>query len=79
MDLLCESIIVGIVLVIISSIFMAGLHTYYPNDYTGCKNLPNESSQKYYITTFFIGVATHLAFEYAGANKWYCTNGNVCK
>jgi uncharacterized membrane protein HdeD (DUF308 family) len=30
------------------------------------------------LTLFISGILTHLAFELAGFNKWYCTNGNAC-
>lgn len=44
---------------------------------------------KYYVSTdkgptdvflkgFLIGAAIHLAFEAAGANKWYCKHGAAC-
>lgn len=77
-QLIAEATVVGIVLVFISSIFMGALHIVAPNDYTDCKYLPNKSTKKYYITTFLIGIATHLAFEYVGANKWYCKNSYAC-
>ena len=30
-------------------------------------------------SNFLLGVIVHLLFEYIGANKWYCKNGNACK
>jgi len=33
----------------------------------------------YAIHLFIIGVLVHLIFQYAGINKWYCTNGLACK
>lgn len=76
--LIVEAFIVGLVLVLVSIPIMGILHYAYPNDYTGCNNLPG-SSTKYKVATFFIGFFTHLLFEYSGANKWYCTNGVACK
>lgn len=77
-QLIAEAVVVGIVLTIVSAFFMGALHIVAPNDYTGCKNLPNKSTKKYYITTFFIGVATHLIFEGLGLNKEYCKNSYAC-
>lgn len=77
-QLIFEAVVVGIVLTIISAFFMGILHIVAPNDYTGCKYLPNKSTKKYYITTFLIGIATHLVFEYVGANELYCKNSYAC-
>lgn len=27
---------------------------------------------------FILGALTHVGFEAAGANKWYCKNGHAC-
>jgi hypothetical protein len=78
-QLLLESIVVGVVLVAISTPVMGLLHYIYPQDYSGCLYLPSGSKLKYYIATFLIGVLTHLLFEYFGANLFYCKNGNACK
>ena len=32
-----------------------------------------------YIIVILIGAVTHLLFEVAGFNKWYCKNGTACK
>jgi hypothetical protein len=33
----------------------------------------------YAIHLFVIGVLVHMIFQYAGINKWYCTNGIACR
>ena len=33
----------------------------------------------YAIHLFVIGILVHLIFQYAGINKWYCTNGTACR
>ena len=33
----------------------------------------------YAIHLFAIGVLVHLICQYAGINKWYCTNGIACR
>jgi hypothetical protein len=33
----------------------------------------------YAIHLFVIGVLVYLICQYAGINKWYCTNGIACK
>ena len=30
------------------------------------------------LAGFVVGVAVHLGFEAAGANKWYCRHGAAC-
>lgn len=72
-NLLLEAFIVGIILLIVSTPVMGALHTLYPDDYTGCENLPLKSKNKYYVTTVVIGMIVHLLCEYTGVNKLYCS------
>lgn len=76
--LFAEAFIVGIILLIISVPVMIGLNVLYPNDYTGCINLPFKSKNKYYIATIIIGSLTHLICEYSGINSLYCRKGYAC-
>lgn len=78
-DLLIEAIAVGVLLLIISIPVMGLLHTYFPNDYAGCENLPKKCKGKYYLVTIFIGILTHLTCEFLDINKWYCKNGVACR
>ena len=78
MRLIIEAIIVGILLLIVSIPVMGALQILYPNDYTGCQNLPLKSEKKYYVATIIIGVLVHLLCEYTNINKWYCKNGYAC-
>jgi hypothetical protein len=77
--LFIEAFIVGIILLIISIPIMKTLHTLYPDDYAGCENLPSKSKNKYYVSTFAIGVLVHLVCEFSGVNKLYCSNGYACR
>ncbi len=79
--LLIEAFIVGVILLIISIPVMGITHTLYPDDYTGCLNLPLTPSgkTKYYVSTIIIGIMTHLLCEVTGINKMYCISGHACK
>jgi hypothetical protein len=76
--LFIEAFMVGIILLLVSVPIMSQLHTLYPNDYSGCENLPSKSKNKYYIATFVTGAILHLLCEFSGINRWYCKNGNAC-
>jgi hypothetical protein len=73
-----EAFMVGIILLIVSIPVMRLLHGLYPEDYSGCENLPSKSKNKYYVATFAIGALLHLMCEFSGINRWYCKNGNAC-
>jgi uncharacterized membrane protein len=68
MQVVLEAIIVGFILLLVSIPIMKLVRTYY-KDY---------GYEKYYIATIMIGMITHFAFEYSGANLWYCKNGSAC-
>lgn len=70
-SLLSEALVVGlmslVVGVIVHSVSMK-LKKHNMNDMT-----------VYALHLFVIGILVHLIFQYAGINKWYCTNGIACK
>jgi len=74
--MIAEAFILGIILLIISIPVMGILHMCFPEDYSGCQNLPTKSKNKYYIATIIIGMLTHITFEYSGAKKLYCSRGS---
>lgn len=65
-NLFIEALIVGIILLLVSTPIMWGVKSQFGKD------------TNYYATTVFIGFMTHLIFEWSGMNKWYCKNGNAC-
>lgn len=64
-ELAIEALVVGIILAIILVIM--------------CKVLPHDSDKNIAIIGLVSGVLTHLLFEFAGGNKWYCDNGYACQ
>ena len=76
MYLLYEAIIVGLLLLLISIPIM---HITRNIDLSSVPYLQENKYIKYYISTILIGMVAHFAFEFSGANKWYCTNGNACQ
>lgn len=76
--LLQEAIVVGVCIVIIGSIVSYSIKLLSPNKLPDvCKDW-----NKFYIMEiclFLTGFIAHFIFEYVGANKWYCKNGNACK
>ena len=75
MRLLVEALIVGLVTGLVGSVVSLGIM------YVD----PKFSLKKYtfwpqvFISYFLTGLLLHLLFEFAGANGWYCRNGNACK
>lgn len=70
MQLALEALAVGIAVVIVWL-----LVNYLVGFFTPTANV-NAVSIGVLFTT---GVLSHLFFEGAGLNKWYCKNGNACK
>jgi len=76
--LLIEAVFVGAAIVVVGTL-VAGLFSY------GSKSdLPPvcKDWNKNYVmemSLFFTGFVSHLLFEAAGLNKWYCKNGVACK
>ena len=75
LQLFIEAFVVGIVLVIIGSLVgrVSGSSQDTPEE---CKDWNKNYIME--ISLFLTGFLTHLAFEAAGANKWYCRNGYAC-
>ena len=67
-QLIFEAILVGILLVLVSSPIMAVT-----------RNLEFPVPEKYYAATFVSGVMVHLLCEATGLNKLYCREGSACK
>ena len=67
MELIWESLVVGIILLIVSIPIM---------DLTN--RIQYDGKEKFYVSTVLIGIITHLIFEYSGANKWR-RHGHACR
>jgi uncharacterized membrane protein YiaA len=70
-NLIIESLIVGFIALVIG-ITVHGL-------YVQVKEHDMNNMSVYAIHLFVVGVLIHLVCQYAGINKWYCTNGVACK
>jgi H+/Cl- antiporter ClcA len=74
MKLVYEALFVGIITAIvglvISTLFMLGSDRFSWKTY----NFWPRVMLSYFVT----GIVLHLGFEFLGANKWYCRNGNAC-
>ena len=68
-NLIAEAIAVGLVVVVVGVL----VKKFFPN--TGLEKY----IKKEYLVLFIIGVVSHLSFELAGLNHWYCNNGVACQ
>jgi hypothetical protein len=68
MQLILEAILVGIILVLVSTPIMALT-----------RRIDFPVPEKYYIATFVSGIIVHLLCEFTGLNKLYCREGSACK
>ena len=73
MNIIVEAIVVGLVLTIIATPIL-----FYTQKGIKEKGFYSKDYLLLVITLFVIGMIMHLLFEVAGANKWYCKNGNAC-
>lgn len=78
MKLLIEAVVVGVVVVIMGTLVTWLLGNTFSVDLPPvCKDWNKNYVME--ISLFLTGVITHLVFEFAGINKWYCKNGNACR
>jgi hypothetical protein len=69
MKLVAEAIAVGLVVVVVGVL----VKKFFPN--TGLEKY----IKKEYLVLFIIGAISHISFELAGLNHWYCNNGVACR
>jgi len=66
-QVLAEAVIVGIILLLVSTPIMIVTHD---------ADFP--APQKYYVATFATGMVVHLLCEFFGLNERYCKSGAAC-
>tara|TARA_Y100000816_G_C26106880_1_gene588538 strand:- start:5205 stop:5450 length:246 start_codon:yes stop_codon:yes gene_type:complete len=77
-ELLIESLVVGIITVVIGTLVSLLVSYFMKVDMPPvCKDWNKNNVME--ICLFLTGVFAHLMFESIGANKWYCKNGVACK
>lgn len=73
-NILTEALFVGLITgifgLIISTLFMLPSKKFSWKKYTFWPNV----TMSFFVTGFLL----HILFEYFGANRWYCKNGNAC-
>ena len=73
-----ESVVVGIMTVIVGSIVGFVLAKIVSVDLPAvCKKWNKFHVME--ISLFLTGVVIHLLCEVSGLNKWYCSSGNACR
>ena len=76
-QVLYESVVVGIVTLLIGSLLRLSMNVFMGID----TPIKGNSWNKYYIDElclFITGFIIHLGCEIIGVNKWYCSNGAAC-
>ena len=77
MKLLIEALVVGISTIIMGTIISYLLGNTFKVDLPPvCKDWNKNYIME--ISLFLTGFLSHILFEFIGANKWYCKNGNAC-
>ncbi len=78
MKLFIEAVIVGLIIVLVGTAI-----TFVVSKVTAVDLPPTcrvwKKNYTMEIALFLTGVLTHFAFEFVGANSWYCKNGVACK
>lgn len=74
-QLIVEALVVGVVAAVVG-LLISTLFMMLDKDFSFEKY---DFWPRVMLSYFVTGVLLHFIFEYFGANKWYCDNGNACK
>jgi hypothetical protein len=78
MKLIIESIVVGIITVIVGTISGLLIGRLFSSHLPKvCKKWNKNHVME--ISLFFTGFLVHMMCEFLGINRWYCKNGRACK